>query len=67
MASKTLWYVKSEERDYHTGCFETKAEAVYRLNEIAASDFYTAGAYITRRAVDWFTLSDGATFRVVKL
>ena len=61
---RKLWLIESPERAYHTGCFETKKEAVYRLNEIANEPFYTCGESITRRAVDFFTLSDGATFRV---
>jgi hypothetical protein len=64
-AMRKLWLIESPERTYHTGCFETQKEAIYRLNEMAVDAFYLSGATITRRARDFFALSDGATFRVV--
>ena len=66
--TKTAWLIECIERDnYHTGCFATKNEAIYRLNEIANNSFYTCGESIVRRAEDFFTLSDGATFKIVKI
>lgn len=51
----TWWLVESDEKDfpYRSGCFKTRAEARYRLNEMASSDFY-GGISITRRADDFF-------------
>jgi len=64
--SKQLWLIVCKQREYHTGGFETQKEAIYRLDEMASDPFYLSEAQVTRRARDFFTLSDGATFRVVK-
>jgi len=65
---KIAYLIECKERDnYKTGSFDTKKEAIYRLNEIANNSFYTCGEQIIKRAEDFFTLSDNATFQIVKI
>ena len=67
--TKTWWLVESDEQDfpYRSGCFQTREEARYRLNEMAKSDFY-GGIAITRRANDFFVAEyrDPSTKQVEK-
>ena len=65
---KNLWYIENKERDnYKTGCFVTKGEAIYRLNEMINEPFYNCGFSVISRTNDMVRLSDNSIFRVVKL
>lgn len=64
---KNYWMIECKIRDYHTNCFDTKKEAIYRLNEMSNESFYTCNLPIVKRAIDFFELSDNAKFQVVKL
>jgi hypothetical protein len=60
------WFIECKERTYTSGCFDTKAEAVYRLGVMSVDPWYLADAIVTRQASDFFCLSDGARFEVVR-
>ncbi|MDD5229769.1 MAG: hypothetical protein PHC43_00410 [Candidatus Marinimicrobia bacterium] len=65
---RVMWIIETENRDgYHTGCFDTKAQAQYRLNEIANDNWYLCNESIIARSNDMIKLSDNAVFKIVKL
>jgi hypothetical protein len=59
------WIIEGRD-GYHTCGFQTKKEAIFRLNEIANEPFYNCGLSIKRRAIDFIEYSDGTIFRIVK-
>jgi hypothetical protein len=68
LSKKIMWIIETENREnYHTCAFNTKAEAQYRLNEIAESDFYNCGMQIIERSNDFIKFSDNSVFKICKL
>ena len=65
--AKTWWLIESNEKEfpYRSGCFATRAEARFRLGQMAESSFYSEDA-IVRRADDFFSVRRGTTYRVIK-
>jgi len=62
---KSVWYISGRD-DYKSQGYDTKDEAIYRLNEMINEPFYNCGLQVISRTIDMVRFSDGTIFKVVK-
>jgi hypothetical protein len=66
LIGKPAWIIEGFD-GYHTGCFHTKQEALYRLNEMAAESFYNCGLSQVSRSNDMIRFENDNIMQVKKL